>query len=222
MVKEEMNDALLRVRLGQMSFDAFARASLENWRGRARGLLRAWKVPAWLTLDDVVQDLLIAAWRLVAGWNPLLGTTIEEFVVWNAVDIAKKRIHKARLGKRPHRGEEKMRSCFERPASSMGREGEEESAGEHIFDRLAAPSDQHETLVLRRACGDAKASSTTMQELIAVQAIEVMDGDVIAAASLLYEDVDARFICELGSERQAMTVACDAAFRVVRLAGAAA
>lgn len=80
------------------SFAKFTKATDKVWVAQARMLMRKWGVglPKETTIDDLKQELLIAAWRFVAKWDPKYGVSISRYVVWNAVDKAKKALHKLR------------------------------------------------------------------------------------------------------------------------------
>jgi DNA-directed RNA polymerase specialized sigma24 family protein len=215
MTREEMNHALMRVRSGEMAFDAFSRMSMTRWLALATSLLRRWDAPSWVTSEDVLQDLLFAAWRSVKRWKPDHDSTIEEYVFWNATDKAKKSIHKARLGKRPHRDEDFTASRYDRPFSTFVRPGEDDDARAVVEDRVSVPAEQGDAMDLRRAFERARAHVVDMAEDIAVQALAATAGDVEAAASAILASPEARLFARVGSERKAVLIVTRAATRVV-------
>lgn len=216
MTREGFGEALARVREGTLSFDAFARQTKERWRRVAIALLRRWDAPSWAgTEEDVVQDLLLAAWQAIPRWDPTdpRQRSLEDVVMYAANNRAKKNLHRARLGKRAHRDEDHTRSRYERPLSSFVREGE---SGEEVgVPTPSVPARQDEVAELRRACARARGSATTVRELLAFQALEASDGEVEAAAALLYGDREARFEAGLGCEGDAFRAAARAASRVL-------
>lgn len=217
----EMDGALHEVRAGRVSFDAFVRSTIDRWRRIAAKLLREWRdTPGWLPHEDVVQDLLLAAWRCIPKWDESKGRTLEDYVIWNAKDKARKNIHRARFGKRRHRGEEHTRATCDRPASSFVRQGED--GDESTVPEVTVQPDQHDVMEVRRAFREAREHAASVPELLAVQAIEVTGGDLESAAAMLYDDKDARLICgivgeddEVDGRRKAYGVAARAAMRVV-------
>lgn len=90
-------------RAGRCSFEDFVKRSLPSWERYARYLQRRWKGPWWHDREDVVQDLLFAAWDAIWNFDPALAPGGDEevlrYVVWNALDKAKKKIHKHRGAK---------------------------------------------------------------------------------------------------------------------------
>src|SRR5689334_18110604 len=86
-----------KVRRGQQSFDAFAKETWSDWERLAQYLLRRWRVPAAVELDDVRSELLLAAWRAISKYDPARGgMTLDKFVVWCAISRAKRWIHRQR------------------------------------------------------------------------------------------------------------------------------
>jgi DNA-directed RNA polymerase specialized sigma24 family protein len=88
------------LRAGKLPFAEFVRRTAPHWDRMAAALMRRWRVPAGVERADVVQELLLAAWRLVPEWDPARGPTLHHYVAWNASIRAKKWLHKQRGAKR--------------------------------------------------------------------------------------------------------------------------
>lgn len=106
------------------AFAVFARETDRVWRGYARYLARRWRLPLGVDEADVVQELLVAGWRAVLNWDPTRTTSIERYVRFQAIDKAKKWIHKQRDsyrrdGSAPSRAPTVF-SAFERPDDEAG------------------------------------------------------------------------------------------------------
>jgi len=79
---------------GRLTFDGFARATRLEWFRLASYLLRRWQAPADVGLEDLVQEMLLEAWRISDRFDPRRGKTIQQYVTWNAVTRAKKWLHR--------------------------------------------------------------------------------------------------------------------------------
>lgn len=169
-----------------------------RWQAIAQSLLKKWRQPAWVDQEDLVQDLIFAAWqKMKAGtFDANRGKSLDEYILWNAIDKAKKRAHRQRLGRRPHRGEDSMASKFEVLFVEDG------SAAERLLDQNI---DQELRLLraqeFRHVCGP---HARTQKELLIVEAITASAGDLRIAAYMLYTDPDTRRICRLGHEQRAV------------------
>lgn len=91
-----MKVELEALRAGRVSFDGFFIQTRHEWRRLAKYLLSRWPVPDGVELDDVMQELAVAAWQFVGKYDPERGTALQRYVVYNAVDKAKKWLHKQR------------------------------------------------------------------------------------------------------------------------------
>lgn len=90
----------MRVRNGGASFNAFVLATRPTWHRYAQYLARRWRGPVGVGLEDLEQEMLLAAWRAIATWDPTRQKPIHEYVVYMAIDKAKKWLHKQRNAKR--------------------------------------------------------------------------------------------------------------------------
>lgn len=171
---------------GGSTFEAFARRTSARWRALTKFVMRRWRQPAWVSVEDVEQDLLMGAWRALARWDPVRAGgagKLGAFVVWNAVDYAKKRAHKAR-GCARHRGADGNPGRFDVPYSQWSPEHAESLAdilSEHPptqADLLEARQEAREGAeIAREECRDAL-------ELLVVDRLYARDDveEVVAAA----------------------------------------
>lgn len=77
------------------AFDEFIRRTGDDWSRMARELYRRWQLPAAVQPEDVLAELLTAAWRVLPQWNPE-GRPLADFVCWNAYAQARKWINAQR------------------------------------------------------------------------------------------------------------------------------
>lgn len=93
-----MSEALAELRAGTIDFTQFRRRTERDWGRLAAYLMRSIDLPDGIDEADVVQELLIAAWRFVHQWDRAHGTntSLKSYVVWNACDKAKKWMHTQR------------------------------------------------------------------------------------------------------------------------------
>lgn len=84
---------LLRLRSGELPFDHFARQTRPDFTRLAQKLLVG--APAWLDVDDVVQEMLLVVPRTVQQWKPG-DYPLKRFVVFRTCAAARKLIKRAR------------------------------------------------------------------------------------------------------------------------------
>src|ERR1019366_7821729 len=94
-----LDAGLLAVRAGEETFDDFARRTKSHWQRLGQYIARRWRQPTWSSEEDLVQELLVAAWYAVWNWDEKRGVPISRYVVFNACDKSKKKAHKARGAK---------------------------------------------------------------------------------------------------------------------------
>lgn len=93
-----MKRELEQLRSGAWSFAQFRAATRREWELMAASLMRRWECPPAVDLEDVVQELLLNAWRFLPKFEPDRGKTLHQYIVFNAMDKAKKWMHKQRGG----------------------------------------------------------------------------------------------------------------------------
>jgi DNA-directed RNA polymerase specialized sigma24 family protein len=100
-----MQTELYALRNGELAFDAFAHSTRNEWQKIARTQLARYKVPpAVVTLDDMVQELLMSCWKCVGEWNPDRGYQLKAFVLYRAIKDALRWLH-AQRGAGKHHGD---------------------------------------------------------------------------------------------------------------------
>ena len=72
-------DSLLALRAGELDFDEFASRHADNFEKMAGHFIVRWN-PEYLTVDDLVQEGLLEAWRAVDSWDPTKTPSIVRYV----------------------------------------------------------------------------------------------------------------------------------------------
>ena len=93
-----MRDAILRCKSGELSFPAFVRETLPYWRCAAADLIGRWDHPAGVDAEDLVQEMLLAAWQSIACADPNKGD-VRSWVIFGAVKAARRWFHRQRGAK---------------------------------------------------------------------------------------------------------------------------
>jgi DNA-directed RNA polymerase specialized sigma24 family protein len=166
-----------KVRSGEVSFDTWARATARDWRRLAEHLFRRYPLPAALSVEDVEQEMLLAAWTAIRTWDPSAGMPLERFVTWTAYINAKKWVHR-------------QRNALRRDDRAPGRFPSLMTLGDYAVLRSASTaSDAAE--VRARVAGAIRALEDSAHR-VAVTAVASAGGDLDAAADLLLGDPGAR------------------------------
>jgi DNA-directed RNA polymerase specialized sigma24 family protein len=206
-------DAIRLLHDGRINFNEFYRETKPSWERLARYLLRRWKAPKWVEVEEIVQELIIGAWNAVWCYSEFLarGVPLANYVQWNAVDKAKKSLHKMRGAKLSGNADANP-SNFETPLSSF------EATSEWLDGLLNQEADQHDLTErkerVEKAC-------RTEAERRAMRALSET-GDIIQGAILLFEDDEARALCGLHTARDAGRFVASTAFAVAQRLGRAA
>jgi DNA-directed RNA polymerase specialized sigma24 family protein len=175
----EFAEQLWAVQRGEMTFDQLARETRGHWERLAEYLGRRWRLPGWVAREDVVQDLLLGAWEAI--WHYKEGrSSIEGYVVWNACDKAKKRLHRHRGAKlhrkadsNPSRGELLYRQVW---GDDGDRRAEEQTA--------QAPT-QQEALESVEALREVLAACET-EEQRSIMRVLAREGDLVNGVEQVY------------------------------------
>jgi len=167
------NEEIARgARDGSVTFEQFVRGTAPAWRGRAHAIARSFRLPTWMTAEDLYQELLFFAWKAVGKFDAARGCPAWSFVSFAAIKATIKVAHKAR-GAEQHR--RKGPSRFEAPMSSLAKAGEEAGDVE-----IPVEDGQEEALDLRRAI-----ARLPFQDVLRAYA-GARDAD--AAADEIYDD----------------------------------
>lgn len=200
-------DALLRLRERPDDYASFARETREVWEKFARYLARRWKLPLGVDEADVVQELQFAGWLALGRWDPERGKGVDEYVRYNAIDKAKKWLHKQRDsyrrdGSAPSRAPTVF-SAFERPDDEPG----------SAQDRIAWVGPSQEEAVLAADLGrelagafGALADRLPFREREALAAVAACSGSLDEAAGLISRDRALCLALRVGSDDEAESV----------------
>lgn len=182
----EFEALVRRVHAGLITCNAFFIASRSTWERLAVYLLRRWKAPAWVERDEVVQELMLAAWGAIWQYDPTRREkTIGQYVEWNAIDKAKKKLHKMRNAKLSGNADanpgrhEKIFSAFA------------ETSTEWIDGLVRIEAPQEQAMLDSEALDRAQAACATERERLVIRVL-AEHGDLVEAAIQLYEDAGAR------------------------------
>lgn len=193
-------EGLLRlVRDGHISFTEFANKTKPQFRAMAGYLVRRWTPPSWMLVDDVEQELYLAAWHAIWDYDDTRGVAISRYVVFNAISDAKRALHKARgakLSGSPDRNPSRM----ETPLTAIV-EGER-----LMINTLSAPAEQESLIVAfeerDRAVAAAFDACEDERERLAMNAI-VSEESIEGGARVLYDDLSTRLAFRFGCEEAA-------------------
>jgi len=189
--------ALLALYEGRIDFARFVRATHERWKRLAIYVRTRWKQPVWHALEDVVQELLEAAWKSIRKFDPSRGVSLERYVIFNAVDRAKKACHKAR-GALLSGSADRNPSNLETVMATYDEETER-----FVLELLAEPPRQHQHVERIEAIERAKKHCRTMVEHLAVGSLASTQS-VIMSADILYAEPKTRLACRFASEDHAL------------------
>lgn len=185
-----MDELLIALRCGRISFDLFERRTRPLWTALAENLLRRWRGPVAVSVDDMRQELLLGAWIFVAHWDPKqLGSdghpiAISRYVTFNACDKAKKWLHQQRNA---YRRDDKSPARLERNFSSYRRAGDEEGQVEEALLQRCSIDAVAETHLLERETLALAAAAAPIQHRPAMLAV-AQTGDLDLAAEVLAQN----------------------------------
>lgn len=208
------------VKRADETFDQFVRRTRDRWEQIAQLLHSRWDVPTWYTAEDIRQDILIAAWQY--SWRHTADRSrmsVERFTVWNGMHAAIKVATKARLGRRPHRGEgHGVHSCYEIPVAVLSRDEYESTID--IAELASTPATQEDD-VGRRLFFERQARKACGVERLVLCAL-ARYGNADCAVSAIYDDEDTRWMLKIGCEEDAAALVQAAIEKSVRRAAMSA
>lgn len=73
MTTADFEAALCAAHAKEIDFNTLVSRTTAKWRAVASEFYRSWVLPAWVSLEDVFQELLLAVWKAVADYDPLRG-----------------------------------------------------------------------------------------------------------------------------------------------------
>jgi DNA-directed RNA polymerase specialized sigma24 family protein len=194
----DLGQQLAQVREGRLTFDEVVRASEKRWERLAQYIGRRWYGPAWHGNDDLKQEILVAAWDAVWRFDERRAgrseRAIVRYVVFNAVDRAKKRRHSAR-GARQGNNPDSSPARFEMLAP--------DEDAERVWAAATASAPEQERRM--EAVEHALALCRTRAERIVVRAL-AQTGCLATAAQRVYDDASARALLGVRSSKEANVV----------------
>lgn len=186
-----MQAELEALRAGSISFEEFQSRTIDTWRRLAKYLLRRWPSPAGVDVDDLVQELLLAAWNFAPRFDAKRGSSLRSFIVFNACDKAKKWLHQQRNAyRRDDKSPGRYPACF----SSLTND-----EGFTFIEYLCAVPPAEDLLVVlendqeerqRRRNAMTKTAEMLEDELdqMLILAIAESDGDIDDAVTLVWSN----------------------------------
>lgn len=191
----KIDDALEAFRDGRITATEFFRSTSPVWERIAKYLLRRWRAPSWVDVEEIVQELYIGATQSVWQYSEHLarGTTLAQYVEWNAIDYAKKKLHAMRGAKRSGNADRNP-SRFELPFSSF------QTTDEWLEGMLrTGDTPQMSECSIREAI---EGSCTTERERCALESF-LSCGDIVEGAAALFDDERMRRRCGIAYPREA-------------------
>lgn len=81
-----MEKELKALHEGRITFDQFARETKDDWTKLSQSIWKRWQrvSPAHVQLEDLRQEMLIAVWRSIEGYDPTRGVTLKRYAVYAA------------------------------------------------------------------------------------------------------------------------------------------
>lgn len=203
---------------GRTTFQEFALATRAHWERLALYIARRWRAPEWHSVEDVVQELLLGAWVSVWNYDPAKSVSgdIASYLVWNAVDKAKKKQHKAR-GATLHGNADGAtgHALAERPISAR------ERPEDWLDVMLNEPPTQEEVVEARERVEMLEAVCETQREIAAIRAL-IGAGSLAQGAERLYEDKDSCRRLSIATPADAARAVVETAYGVAARLGVAA
>lgn len=219
-MKDTLTTELEALREGRTSFAEFSADTEEAWTNFARYLMRKWRAPVGVDLEDVRQEILVAAWAAVREWEPGRGPSLRKYVVFCAIDKGKKWLHvQRRAGKKGDAARSRHPVSF----AELGLEPDQEehllqqaplaedlAAGRQSAERAAARPFEHSAEVAAWRLGPERGRALLRaiagldeRDRVAVAAIAACEGDLDAAADMVASSVSSRLELMLGSDEAA-------------------
>lgn len=171
-----LDERLEAVRLGAMTWDRFFFESRADWHRLAAYVLRRWRMPAAVQVEDLVQELMLGAFEVARLWEPGRAD-FGRFVRWNAMVRAKKWAHR-------------QRNALRRDDKSPGRFPVTFSTLESVPEEASEPTQERDFERIERI-GHALASVEIAEPRCILTLIEA-GGSLDKAAQTVYEDQSLR------------------------------
>jgi DNA-directed RNA polymerase specialized sigma24 family protein len=202
---------------GEIDFDRFLYLTKKTWNNLAEYLIGRWRAPIWFTREDAVQELLIGAWKAVWNFDEDRGVNFRRFLIFNACDYAKKKLHKAR-GASLSGNADANPGHMEKSFSEFVAADAEEQDASIAIDRLLSSPPAQELNVER--VGTALEACRTDTEVAVVQILSCA-GSLEEGIELILSSRTKRKQCGARSEQQACSVVEQVAVAVANRIAAA-
>lgn len=187
------NDACRAVCEGRISFAQFAILTRSLWGYLAERMMRRWPPGPGVAIDDVTQDLLVAAWESFGRYDARRGVAVNKYVLFNAIDRAKKQLHRSR-------GAGQARDHGASRVPLPGRNWSVED--DRVVLGKAAKVVEIESLLDHKRTLEQYMAGLTREDRVVVEAL-VAAGSCGAAAVLIYNRYQDRLRLRLGSDEAA-------------------
>lgn len=185
----------------KITFSAFVAATSQVWQNYAKSLLRRWVAPS-VDLQDVLQDLYLAAFQFAKTYDPSRGVEPWRYLTYNAADKAKKQLHKMRGA---HRGINGNRDGSKARAAIPFSETTQQKESKIVATPSIWQKDQEENEVLaeKKIFIEGVISACTRQaERLTLQTF-LDTGSAEETAVKLYANPDTRLECRFMSDTHA-------------------
>jgi DNA-directed RNA polymerase specialized sigma24 family protein len=192
--------ALQRLADGKLAYRDFARITRGDWCAMARYLMRMWRLPQGVDVDDVVQELHIGVMHAMRTHDPARGP-LAQYVVFTACTKAKGWLHRQR-GAGLHGNPGRRLSNFAEPFSALARADGDVGLVPHAVLGARAMQVQQNTEAAEWCIEWARAAgcAPTGKLRAATRAVQQANGSCTEAARLVYADVGLRLRYRLGHE----------------------
>jgi hypothetical protein len=202
--------ALAKLRAGKMEYRDFARVTRGDWCAMAQYLMRMWRLPQGVEVEDVVQELHIGVLGALRTYDPARGP-LAAYVVFSACTKAKGWLHKQR-GAGLHGNPGRRLSNFAEPFSLLARGDGDVGMVPQVVLGAQSMRDRQNTEAVEWCIEWERATcvAPTGRLRVAAQAVQTANGNCTAAAQAVYADVGVRLRYRLGHEGAARRLVRDA------------
>lgn len=203
MISRETRACFEEYAVGLIPFAVFATRTKEFWAATARYLLKRWRASEAVEPSDLVQELLLEAWRAFPRFDPARGD-LAAFICYEATSKAKRWLHGqrgrrrcSRSDKAPSRHEVRFSSI---PSSRRNGSKDPSDVGEWLEEILGAEQPAQELHIefdeVRRENIEIVLAALlrptySEAEMRMLRAFVDCDGDLMRAAATLSDPGDA-------------------------------
>lgn len=214
-----LDESLRSLRDGRSTANHFFQNTQALWNRLARYLLRRWRAPEWVAPEEIVQELMLGAWQFVWSYDETRGVPLSHYVKWNAIDYAKKKLHRMR-GAKLSGDADRNPGRWEIPLSRLSSRSDDDSTVD-LDDFLVQEAQQSDVVEVKRNYERAQESCRSVVEAWVLESL-VEGYDLAESAVRLYDDPLSRSRLGFRSEKQAGRAVAEAAVALAdRMADAA-